>query len=204
MTSENKNMQGQLDLVWKHLLPAFGETPPRPKFGGTDFTPAYPGDPILELQQRLKDLKLSPPSGSKTSPLAKNRRYKLAENDLGLAEIGFEFAEGTCTLVADAHRIIGGLSGWNRTAAAFPGTPPRLISGGRPSKPVPSKIAASAAWADDTTLVLTWRYYETPHSDTLTCTFEGDSVTITFLNSITAMNPKAKDTRAPLKGRAIA
>ncbi len=61
MTSENKNMQGQIDLVWKHLLPAFGETPPRPKLGGTGFTPAYPGDPILELQQRLKDLKLSPP-----------------------------------------------------------------------------------------------------------------------------------------------
>jgi hypothetical protein len=31
MTSENKNMQGQLDLVWKHLLPAFdAKAPPRP------------------------------------------------------------------------------------------------------------------------------------------------------------------------------
>ncbi len=201
MTSENKNMQGQIDLVWKHLLPAFGETPPRPKLGGTGFTPAYPGDPILELQQRLKDLKLSPPSGSKTSPLAKNRRYKLAGNDLGLAEVGFEFAGDTCTFVADAHRIICGLSGWNRTAATFPGTPPRLISGGKPKSAVPSKIAASATWVDDNTLVMTWRYYETPHSDTLTCKFDGEQVTISFLNSITAMNPKAKDARVPLKGR---
>jgi hypothetical protein len=51
---------------------------------------------------------------------------------------------------------------------------------------------------------LTWRYYETPHSDTLTCQFDGDGVTLTILNSITAMNPKAKDLRQPLKGRAIA
>jgi hypothetical protein len=203
MTSENKNMQGQLDLVWKHLLPAFGETPPAPKFGESDFTPAFPGDPILELQQRLKDLKLSPPSGSKTSPLAKNRRYKLTGNDLGLAEVGFEFAADTCTFFADAHRITGGLSRWNRTQAAMPGTPPRLISGGKPKTGTASKIAASATWTDERTLVLTLRYYETPHSDTLTCQFDDDKVTISFLSSITAMNPKAKDARAPLKGQAI-
>ena len=172
--------------------------------GGTDFTPALPGDPILELQQRLKELKLSPPSGSKTSPLAKNRRYKLAKNDLGLSEVGFETAGDTCTFVTDAHRILCGLSGWHRTSAAFPGTPPRLISGGRPKTTTSSKIAASATWTDDATLVLTWRYYETPHSDTLTCRFDGDGVTLTFLNSITAMNPQAKDLRLPLKGRAIA
>jgi hypothetical protein len=47
---------------------------------------------------------------------------------------------------------------------------------------------------------MTWRYYETPHSDTVTCRFDGDAVTLNFLNSITAMNPKAKDTRAALRG----
>lgn len=182
----------------------FGRNTTPAKVGGTDFTPALPGDPILELQQRLKDLKLSPPSGSKTSPLAKNRRYKLAKNDLGLSEVGFEFAGDTCTFVTDAHRILCGLSGSNRTSAAFPGTPPRLISGGRPKTTTSSKIAASATWTDDATLVLTWRYYETPHSDTLTCQFDGDGVMLTFLNSITAMNPQAKDLRLPLKGRAIA
>lgn len=201
MTSENKNMQGQLDLVWKHLLPAIGETPPAPKLGASDFTPAEPGAPILQLQQRLKDLKLPLPAGSKTSPLAKNRRYKLAANDLGLTEVGFEFADDTCTFVGDATRIPCGLSGWHRTQAAFPSTPPRLISGGKPKEPFTSKIAAHATWKDNQTLLLTWRHYETPHSDTLTCKFDGDSLTITFLNSITAMNPKAKDSRAPLKGQ---
>jgi len=186
MTSENKNMQGQLDLVWKHLLPAFGAQK----------------DSAGDLKA-MKHLKLPLPAGSKTSPQAKNARFKLAANELGLAEIGFEFTGDACTLIADAHRVTCGLNGWHRTEAAFPGTPPRLISGGKPKAPATSKIAAHATWTDDQTLQLTWRYYETPHRDTLTCRFEGEKLTVNFLNSITAMNSKAKDSRAPLQGTRI-
>jgi len=187
MTSENKNMQGQLDLVWKHLLPSFDAQSPQ----------------AADLSQ-LKTLKLMPPKGRKTSPTLTNKPYQLETNALGLQTVSFAFEDDRCVFKADSHLITCGLESWHRGEAAFPGTPPRLISGGRPKTALPSKIAASATWADDTTLVLTWRYYETPHSDTLTCTFDGDDVTITFLNSITAMNPKAKDLRLPLKGRAIA
>ncbi len=96
-----------------------------------------------------------------------------------------------------------GFGHWLRGEAAVPGTPPRLISGGAPSGVPVSKIAASAAaWDDETTLVMTWRYYETPHSDQVTCKFEGDRVTISFLSSLTAMNPKAKDARAEVVGTA--
>jgi hypothetical protein len=48
---------------------------------------------------------------------------------------------------------------------------------------------------------MTWRYYETPHRDTVTCEFDGEAVTIQFLNSITGMNPKGKDARPVLRGR---
>jgi len=184
MTSENKNMQGQLDLVWKHLLPAM------------DDKAAKPAD-----LSRLKSLKLAPPQGRKTSPAAADKKFALEANDLGLKSASFAFREDACVFSADGQTITCGLESWHRGEATFPGTPPRLISGGKPKEPAPSKIAASAAWTDDHTLVMKWRYYETPHSDTVTCVFEGDTVTISFLNSITAMNPKAKDARAPLKGR---
>lgn len=185
MTSENKNMQGQLDLVWKHLLPAFDAKSP----------------PAADLS-RLRALKLAPPRGGRTSPNAVSRSYQLAANDLGLKTAEFSFAGDQCVFKADYHHVTCGFESWQRGEAAFPGTPPRLISGGMPKEPAPAKIAASAAWADDSTLVMTWRYYETPHSDTVTCRFDGDRVTITFLNSITAMNPKAQDARVPLQGRA--
>jgi CubicO group peptidase (beta-lactamase class C family) len=185
MTSENKNMQGQLDLVWKHLLPAFDA-------------------PVAEGHKRSFSLRLTPPHGSKTGPAAKDRSFKLESNDLGLQAAAFAFKDDTCVFTADGHALTCGWESWQRGEAAFPGTPPRLISGGMPKQTPLSKIAASATWTDDNTLVMTWRYYETPHSDTVTCQFDGNDVTITFLNSITAMNPKAKDARAPLKGRVAA
>jgi len=183
MTSENKNMQGQLDLVWKHLLPAFRA-------------------PVTDGVKRMLNLNLKPQQGSKTSPAAKDRSFKLESNELGLKTASFAFKDDRCVFTADNHTITCGFESWQRSEAALPGTPPRLISGGMPKQTPTSKIAASATWTDEHTLVMQWRYYETPHSDTVTCVFEGDNVTISFLNSITAMNPKAKDVRTPLKGRA--
>ena len=187
MTSENKNMQGQLDLVWKHLLPAIDAKARQAADLG-----------------KLKTLALVPQQGRKTSAAAVNKKFKLEDNGLGLKDVSFAFGDNACTVTADDHMIICGLEFWQRGAAAFPGTPPRLISGGMPKKTMPCLIAASAAWTDEGTLVMQWRYYETPHSDTVTCVFDGDNVTISFLNSITAMNPKAKEARAPLKGKAAA
>lgn len=184
MTSENKNMQGQLDLVWKHLLPAFDAKSPKADLS------------------RMRSLKLPLPSGSKASA-PKVMTFTLEANDLGLKTVSFEIRNGTCVFKADNHKIVCGFEDWKRGETVFPGTPPRLISGGMPKKPMPSKIAAGAAWADESTLVMQWRYYETPHSDTVSCEFSSDSVTISFLNSITAMNPKAKDSRAPLSGKQV-
>ena len=65
-----------------------------------------------------------------------------------------------------------------------------MISGGAPKDGTAHKIAASASWRDERTLELTARYYETPHTDTLTCLFDGDSVTLSFMSSTSAMNGK--------------
>ena len=186
MTSENKNMQGQLDLVWKQLLP------------GIDAKTTQNAD-----LSRFKRLTLATQEGRQTAPAAISKKFKLETNDLGLQEASFAFGDNGCTFAADHHTIICGFETWQRCQANFPGTPPRLISGGMPKQSAPSKIAASAAWTDDRTLIMQWRYYETPHSDTVTCRFDDDNVTISFLNSITAMNPQSKDVRVPLKGKAV-
>ena len=63
-----------------------------------------------------------------------------------------------------------------------------------------SIVAASATWKDEKTLVLTWRFIETVHGDTLTCVFDNDSVTLDFLFSIARLR-KEKDGRKPVSGR---
>ncbi|MBE7494118.1 MAG: serine hydrolase [Verrucomicrobiaceae bacterium] len=183
MTSENKNMQGQIDLVWKHLLPAFD------------------AKSDASASDKLASLKIVPPKGSFKSPHAVSNQYVFDANDLGIKAVTFAFDFTACALLIDKQPVHFRYNAWLRGEAMIPGAPPRLISGGKPKTTPLSKIAAAAAWTDDSTLVLTLRYYETPHSDTLTCVFDGDAVTITFLNSITAMNPKAKDARARLKGK---
>jgi hypothetical protein len=189
MTSENKNMQGQLDLVWKHLLPAMDA--------------AVPANADLS---RLRKLQLGFPKGSESSPIAdriNGKTFALEKNELGLTEIAFTQEADQWRFTSGAHRVGCGLNSWHPGQAALPGTPPRLIAGGKPKEPTISKIAAHATWVDAATLQMTWRYIETPHHDRVTCRFDGDTVTMTFLNSITAMNPKAKDPRPPLKGRLI-
>jgi len=62
-------------------------------------------------------------------------------------------------------------------------------------------VAASGIWKDANTFEMLWRYFETPHHDTVTCRFDGDEVKISFLSSIAAMR-NAKDGRPELAGKA--
>ncbi|MDZ4290176.1 MAG: serine hydrolase [Prosthecobacter sp.] len=199
MTSESKDMQGILDHVWQHLLPAC-----KPQALAADTASQS------RLQQTLKSLALTPPKAKVISPTAvgiTGKTFTLLTNDLGLTNVTFTFDDKGCTFVAHGeaaeHTIRHGLEGWQLGETALPGTPPRLISGGAPKKQPTSKLAASATWQDDDNLELTWRYIETPHHDTVTCEFEGDQVTIHFLNSLAEMSGKTKDQRPVLTGRFI-
>lgn len=197
MTSESKNLQGQLDLVWKHLLPAIDAKP------NTATAPA--------LASKLGSLKLEMPKGEVESEKAEtvNKQvYKFEPNNLGLSQVSFTFKGPTCVFTAKAgdqtHTINCGMGSWVRGEAAFPGTPPRLIAGGKPKETPVSKIAASAAWTSPFTLEMRWQYYESPHHDTVTCQFQWNTVTLTFRSSIAAMNLKGQDPRPALTGSASA
>jgi hypothetical protein len=194
MTSENSNMQGQLDLVWRHLLPACGEVKKEEKPNSETY---------LGLVSKLGTIKLEKPTGNPSSPLEKSlkkKTFKLEKNSLGLTRASFAFDGKQCVFTAKAgeksHTVECGFDSWVRGEAAIPGTPPRLISGGAPKTTPLSKIAGAAAWTDNNTLEMRWQYYETPHHDTVTCKFAEGGVTITFMNSLTN-----KDARVPIKGK---
>ena len=84
----------------------------------------------------------------------------------------------------------------------LPGTPPKLTSGGAVKNEKKFKVAASGAWKDERTFEMTWRYYETPHHDSVTCQFEGDDrVRVSLRSSMVKMSPNGKDKRPVLEGR---
>ncbi len=199
ITSESRDMQGELDLVWEHLLPAMQPKP----------LPAA-SSARSRLEERLASLALLPPKGQSTSPIAprvSGKTFKLEGNELGLESAAFTYqGDGCLFTLKDAetpYPIECGLERWQRGETALPGTPPRLISGGAPKRGTASKVAASGRWKDDNTFEMMLRYYETPHHDTVTCRFDGDRVTIAFLSSIAAMSPAPKDQRPILQGQTL-
>lgn len=197
MTSETKDMQGQLDLVWKHLLPAIDET-----------SAAKPADDAA-LSTRLKTLKLDPPkanpSSAITAPL-NGKAFVLEANKLGFTNAAFEFNADGCQLVLQdengKHVISSAVEAWKRGETTLPS--PRLISGGAPKNGTVWKTAASATWLDEQRLQITARYYETPHSYRITCGFDGDQVAIHLANSMALLGGEKKDTPPDLKGRITA
>ena len=200
ITSECGNMQGQLDLVWEHLLPAMKSTPLPADLSGQ-----------TQLRHTLSSLALTMPKGQSSSALASRlsgKTFQIETNDLGLQSAAFAFREDGCLITfKDAqgeYPIACGLGRWQRGQTGLPGTPPRLISGGAPKTGAKYKVAASGTWKDENTFEMMWRYYETPHHDSVTCQFDGDQVAISFMNSLAKMSPTPKDKRPVLHGRVMA
>lgn len=197
MTGENSNMQSELDLVWEHLLPAIKGKPLSPNKSAQD-----------RLRLKLSSLALTPPAGEATSATAarvSGKTFTVDPEKHGITRLAFSFDGTSAVMTARAgeaeHRIACGLGTWQHGETAFPGTPPRLIAGGAPPPGTPFKLAASGVWKDANTFEMTWRYIETPHHDTVTCRFDGDSVKIAFLSSLIAMRGKTDDPRPALVGR---
>jgi CubicO group peptidase (beta-lactamase class C family) len=196
ITEESSDLQGVLDLVWEHLLPGFKEN-------------ALPANDVAlkELRERMANLALPLPTGALTSPASAaftGKPFQLADNSLGLQSATFTFEKDAVLSVfktaGDEYAITNGLGAWEHGETGLPGTPPRIIAGGAPPAGTRYKVAAAGTWKDPQTYEMVWRYYETPHHDTVTCHFDGDKVTIAFQASIN----RGKDKRPVLQGKLVA
>jgi CubicO group peptidase (beta-lactamase class C family) len=161
MTSGAGNMQAVLDAVWEHILPAAedGARPADPWAGG-------------QLRERLAGLILAAPSGLPKPPLAaqvSGRCYVLPDNTDGLHALAFDFSDPQPVLTLEdatkAYPVTVGEGEWVR------GMAPAL-------RGMVIPVAAAGAWTAADTFLVQLRYYGTPFSRTLTCRFDGDTVTV--------------------------
>jgi CubicO group peptidase (beta-lactamase class C family) len=149
ITSETVDMQRVLDLVWEHLLPAFG---PGPLPGGEAADAA--------LGARLTRLAL-PTAEGKPAPADRSQDWNTAFTPHGgtcAAQPTLTAIEvdpgGRVIVVDDGDRLELGLgageSGWTVV-----------------DEPVP--VAVSGGWSDAETLVVDLAFLETPHHLLVTC-----------------------------------
>ena len=163
MTSGIGDLQGVLDLVWEHLLPAMGDAP----------LPADSGSEALAEQ--LANLTLNPPSGAASSPVGEKvqgRVFTFEDNDLKWDSVVFE-RDGsvTLTVAGETRRLAVGQDGvWCRNEG------PAKRSMFDPAAIV--AVAACGAWPAAETYELYLYDYNTPFRRTVTCRFEGDTVEV--------------------------
>ncbi|NUS79947.1 MAG: beta-lactamase family protein [Streptomyces sp.] len=140
ITGATDQMQAVLDLVWRHLIPAFGRTTPQAD---------------ASLAERTAGLALPPAAGK---PAALETAVAFTPYDGGGAElpkltaVEVDAAGRRVTFVEDGHRLELGFGepGWTVTEG-----------------PVPA--AVSGGWTDEHTLVLDVALLETPHHVEVTC-----------------------------------
>jgi hypothetical protein len=196
ITEQSYNTQKTLNFVWDVLLPGLQKN-------------ALPAN--TSAQQKLKakeaalQLKFAPLAA--TSPIASSvssKKFMLDNNSLGAKSVIFNFNNnGTGELIAaydqGDRKLTFGLNKWEKdkngkmlnTQLPFPVA----------SLPnVASPVAANATWQDANTLYLDIRPVEIVTGDSITCIFTGNSVKLTFLNTV-AKGGKEQEKRPVLTGK---
>lgn len=200
ITSETANMQGILDEVWNHILPAL-----RGK--------GLPGDKIKQaaLTQKLTTLTLLPsptPSQAMTSVMNQisGKTYSIADNSLHVKDVSLTFGKDGCIFKLQddqgAHQVLCGINRWRESSTTFSVAPLSLTPTPVPGGP-DRKVAGSGSWQDANTFVMIWRFIETAHYDKVTCRFGTDGVQVEFQSSLSII-AKTKDKRPVLEGKAVA
>ena len=186
-TAEAPDMQGEINLIWEHLLPAF-----QPK--------KLPVEPkaLTALKSKIATLALPLPTSASIpdrQPTLDGRRFGVIVGEKSLSEIRFDFIKNVCylSLTTDSvkHQIPFGFGKWELSSTTKLG--PYLVAGAQSNRVGigPYKVAGAYTWKDDKTLELTLRYIESPHTETIICTFEGDYVSLDFQNIFNRNNKRA-------------
>jgi Beta-lactamase len=191
ITSESWDMQKSMTIAWENILPAIQ-------------TGSLAEDPsaLAALKKDMKDLSLPVAKGSLVLGLPSkypSKKFKLAANDYGTTEMQFKFSKDGCTWKIQTAKgetsIQFGWENWiqNKDTIAYPFPVGFWIN-------VPSKIAGTATWLNENTLQLNARFVEAIHGDKITCTFEGDKLSVSFLNSLAENTKNNPEKRVSLTG----
>ncbi|MBO0947714.1 serine hydrolase domain-containing protein [Fibrella forsythiae] len=195
ITSETGDMQAVMDAVWNHILPAFKATPLPADAAATALT-----------AKKLSSLALTYPVLEATSPLValiSGKTIAFESNSIKATAMTLTFGNDKCQVKFSDdqgnHQLTCGINRWAESESTLSTKPIKLVP-----TPIPGErktlIAGTATWQDANTLLMTWRFIETAHYETVTCRFGADAVTVEFESSIAKIN-KTKDARPVLQGK---
>ena len=176
LTSESPDMQDEINLVWEYLLPAI-KTDKLPENSALYTT----------LKQKLSSLALQLPDtghGSAIVSQISGKTFAFKTNDKNLSTMNFQFRDSICKvsmMINTTHYNFNLGSGqWMTSETTLPGPDLLLLAkahfAGLPS----AKVAGRYFWKDENTLKMVLRYIESPHTETITCKFDKNNVSVGF------------------------
>jgi hypothetical protein len=192
ITSETADMPGELNLVWKILLPAMQKG----KLAANTMADAI-------LKKKLAALALPVKKETVTPAPVKTRTFVMEQNAHEIRSLRFNFQDSICELTIgrdnDVYPIRFAANTWQQSETKLKG--PYLASGAKNSLTglPPFRVAAEYTWIDPNTLELILRYIESPHTQTMSCRFSGDNIEVDVKRSF---NNNAADAIVALKGKA--
>ncbi|MCW3091120.1 MAG: serine hydrolase [Ferruginibacter sp.] len=178
ITAETPNMQEEINLVWEYLLPAMHDG----KLPRNDIAAA-------KLRQKIASLALQLPvkNNRLTASRITNKTFLLEQNDQHLKGYSFNIKDNICELTVHTdtatYKLNFGASKWQMGQTTKKG--PSLVSAAKASYVgLPAlKIAGSYRWIDEHTIELLLRYIESPHTEKITCHFDGNQFSADIENS---------------------
>jgi CubicO group peptidase (beta-lactamase class C family) len=194
ITSESWDMQKSMTTAWENLLPAMKDD------SLTDNQIDF-----AALKKELKSLVLpviKGIGGSSLSSQYNGKKYRLDDNEYGATTMQLKFSSDSCTLITKTAKgetsIQFGWENWitNKNTIAYPYPVAGRIH-------MPSKIAGAAAWTNENELQLNARFVEAIHGDKITCTFNGDKISVSFLNSLAENTKNNPEKRMSLTGSVV-
>lgn len=177
VTSEAPDMQGEFNLIWKYLYPAIQSKKSK-------------ATPKMATLLRQKSVAMSIPipmyKNSTLESKISGRIYGITSNTKTLESVTLNFVNGGCTLTMQTdsatHEIPFGNGQWVNSVTTKYG--PYLVAGAKHNRVGlgPFKVAGAFTWKDEHNLDLTLRYTESPHTEIIHCTFDGDRIKLDFEN----------------------
>lgn len=187
ITSESFDMGKGMKILWENLLEPLKNT---------QVLPANK-DKVQMLQQDLKNLAIRPNKVADKSTIStkiSGKIFRLEANDWQAKSVSFNFKADTIDFIVQAEKgtdtVQCGIQKWVTEKNARK-TPNALFAGERTK--IATKIAAWATWKDEKTLEIRWQYIENAHHDRLTCIFEDNKVSISFMNSLAIAQNRTDD-----------
>jgi hypothetical protein len=173
ITAESPDLQGEINLVWDYLLPAFKND----KLPSDDAA-------VTRLKEKLKSLALPVPrkNPGTLATTINGKTFTASSNALHWQTISFSFSNDVCKVRFQTdsanYQITFGAGKWlpAETNMARPALTAGMLENN--SMVYPAKVNGAYTWKDANTLELVLRYIESPHTETFTCHFSANKLTI--------------------------